>query len=138
MLDVMKPGVMLINTGRGAVINTEHIMEALDNGKIGYLGLDVYEKEKGIFFYDYSKNKVKDDVLKKLMGYSNVIITPHQAFATKEALSNIADTTFYNLDCWANNKTSDNELVSKEKENADYVPSPFKLKIKKIKHRIIQ
>ena len=111
ILDVMKPGVMLINTARGAVINTEHVIEALDNGKIGYLGLDVYEKEKGIFFYDYSKNKVKDDVLKKLMSYPNVIITPHQAFATNEALLNIADTTFYNLNKWANNITSENELV---------------------------
>ena len=132
-LDVMKPGVMLINTARGAVINTEHVIEALDNGKIGYLGLDVYEKEKGIFFYDYSKNKVKDDVLKKLMSYPNVIITPHQAFATNEALLNIADTTFYNLNKWANNKASENELVYKEKENADYVPSSFRLKTVRIK-----
>ncbi|MDZ4794056.1 MAG: 2-hydroxyacid dehydrogenase [Bacteroidota bacterium] len=112
ILDTMKPGVMLINTARGAVINTEHVIEALDSGKIGHLGLDVYEREKGVFFYDFSKDKVKDDVLKKLMGYPNVIITPHQAFATNEALSNIADTTFYNLDSWANNKTSENELVS--------------------------
>ena len=133
MLDTMKPGVMLINTARGAVINTEHIIESLDNAKIGYLGLDVYEREKGIFFYDHSKNKVKDDVLKKLMGYPNVIITPHQAFATHEALSNIADTTFYNLDSWANNKTSENELTCKGKENTDYIPSPFRLKTVRIK-----
>ncbi len=133
MLDTMKPGVMLINTARGAVINTEHVMEALDSGKIGYLGMDVYEREKGVFFYDFSKNKVKDDVLKKLMGYPNVIITPHQAFATHEALSNIADITFYNLDKWANNKTSENELVCKGKENTDYFPSPFRLKTVKIK-----
>lgn len=111
MLDVMKPAVMLINTARGAVINTEHVLEALENGKIGYLGLDVYEKEKGIFFYDHSKQKIKDDVLKKLMSYPNVIITPHQAFATNEALLNIADTTFYNLNKWANNKATENELV---------------------------
>jgi D-lactate dehydrogenase len=130
MLDVMKPGVMLINTARGAVINTQQVIEALDNGKIGYLGLDVYEEEKGIFFSDHSKNKVKDDVLKKLMSYPNVIITPHQAFATNEALSNIAGTTFYNLDCWAQNKKSTNELNYTEKENT-YVPSPFKLKIKR-------
>lgn len=110
LLDTMKPGVMLINTARGAVINTEHVIEALENGKIGYLGLDVYEKEKGIFFYDYSKNQITDEMLKKLMCYPNVIITPHQAFATNEALSNIADTTFYNIDCWALNKKSNNEL----------------------------
>ena len=138
MLDIMKPGVMLINTARGAVINTEHVIEALENGKIGYLGLDVYEKEKGIFFYDHSKQKIKDDVLKKLMSYPNVIITPHQAFATKEALSNIADTTFYNIDNWAQNKKSANELNDKQEENTGYVPMPWgKLKIKKIVHKII-
>lgn len=132
MLDVMKTGVMLINTARGAVINTEHVIHSLDNGKIGYLGLDVYEREKGVFFYDLSKNKVKDDVLKKLMSYPNVIITPHQAFATNEALSNIADTTFYNLDCWSNNNASENELTNKGEENTDYIPTPFRLKVVKL------
>ena len=133
MLDAMKPSVMLINTARGSVINTEHVMEAIDSGKVGYLGMDVYEREKGVFFYDYSKNKVKDDVLKKLMSYPNVIITPHQAFATNEALSNIADTTFYNLDKWAQNQNSENELIGKGKENTDYIPSPFRLKTVRIK-----
>lgn len=113
MLDEMKAGVMLINTARGGVINTDHVLEALDNGKIGYLGLDVYEREKGVFFYDHSKEKIKDEVLIKLMSYPNVMITPHQAFATKEALSNIADTTLYNIDCWAQGKRSDNELIDK-------------------------
>ena len=110
MLDEMKAGVMLINTARGGVINTDHVLEALESGKIGYLGLDVYEREKGVFFYDHSKEKIKDEVLIKLMRYPNVMITPHQAFATKEALSNIADTSFYNIDCWALDKRSDNEL----------------------------
>lgn len=117
ILETMKTGVMLINTSRGAVINTADILESLDNGKIGFLGLDVYEKEKGIFFYDHSGQKIKDDTLKKLMSYSNVIITPHQAFATHEALSNIADTTFYNIDCWAKNEKSDNELIPPHEEN---------------------
>ena len=136
MLYLMKPGVMLINTARGAVINTEHIIEALENGKIGYLGLDVYEKEKGIFFYDHSKQKMKDEMLKKLMSYPNVIITPHQAFATNEALSNIADTTFYNIDCWAKNKKSDNELNDKQEDNTGYIPMPgWKLKKKRIVHK---
>ena len=133
MLDLTKQGVMLINTARGAVINTEHVIEALENGKIGYLGLDVYEREKGIFFYNHSNQKIKDDVLKKLMSYPNVIITPHQAFATNEALSNIADTTFYNIDCWAKNENSKNELMCKEEDNKNYVPMPRgKLKIKKL------
>ena len=133
MLDIMKKGVMLINTARGAVINTEHVIEALDSGKIGYLGLDVYESEKGVFFYDHSKNKVKDELLKKLMSYPNVIITPHQAFATNEALSNIASTTFYNLDKWAQNLNSENELTCKGNENTDYIPAPFRLKTVRIK-----
>lgn len=138
MLDEMKHGVMLINTARGAVINTEHVIEALNNGKIGYLGLDVYEKEKGIFFYDYSKHKITDEMLKKLMAFPNVIITPHQAFATHEALTNIADTTFYNLDCWALQNKSDNELVcKKEEDNTGYVPMPWgKMKIKKLIHKV--
>jgi D-lactate dehydrogenase len=110
-LDIMKHGVMLINTARGAIINTEDVMEALDSGKIGLLGMDVYEKEKAVFFYDHSKDKVKDEVLTKLLGCPNVIITPHQAFATNEALSNIADTTFYNLDRWAQDLNSENELI---------------------------
>lgn len=133
LLDLMKPGVMLINTARGAVINTEHVIEALDSGKVGYLGIDVYEREKGVFFYDFSKNKIKDDVLKKLLGYPNVIITPHQAFATSEALSNIADTTFYNLDCWAKNKTLENEFNCKEEGDMAYVPSTFRLRTVRIK-----
>lgn len=83
----------------------------LESGKIRYLGTDVYEKEKGIFFYDYSKNRIHDEMLKKLMSFPNVIVTPHQAFATQEALSNIADTTFYNLDCWAQHKLTENELT---------------------------
>lgn len=111
ILDEMKQGVMLINTARGAVINTQDVIGATGSGRIGYLGLDVYEKEKGVFFYDHSKEKISDDMLEKLMSFPNVIITPHQAFATNEALTNIADTTFYNIDCWSQNKISDNELT---------------------------
>ncbi len=110
ILNEMKPGVMLINTARGAVINTQDVIEAIESGRIGYLGLDVYEKEKGVFFYDHSKEKLSDNMLKTLLSYPNVIITPHQAFATNEALTNIADTTFYNIDCWSQNKRSNNEL----------------------------
>ena len=110
-LSLMKKGVMLINTARGAIIHTEDVMEALHDGTIGYLGLDVYEKEKGVFFYDHSENKITDEWLIKLMTYPNVIITPHQAFATQEALTNIADTTFYNLDQWSQQLPSENELT---------------------------
>lgn len=136
MIDEMKPGVMLINTARGAVMNTEHVIDALENGKISYLGMDVYEKEKGIFFYDYSKHKIQDEMLKKLMSFPNVLITPHQAFATSEALSNIADTTFYNLDCWAQYQLTENELTGKG-TSGGYVPMPWgKLKVKKIVHKV--
>lgn len=110
MLHVMKDGVMLINTARGAVIHTEDVLDALEKGKIGSLGLDVYEKERGIFFYNHSLQGVNDPILQKLMSYPNVIITPHQAFATNEALSNIADTVFYNIDCWDKNIQPVNEL----------------------------
>ncbi len=136
LTDEMKQGVMLINTARGAVMNTQHIIEALESGKIGYLGTDVYEKEKGIFFYDYSNNHIKDEMLKKLMHFPNVIVTPHQAFATQEALSNIADTTFYNIDCWSQYKLTENELTAKGTADG-YVPMPWgKMKIKKIKYKI--
>lgn len=114
LIDEMKHGVMLINTARGALMNTQYVIEALESGKIGYLGTDVYEKEKGIFFYDYSDNRIQDEMLKKLMSFPNVIVTPHQAFATQEALTNIADTTFFNLDCWMQHKQSDNEVTGKD------------------------
>ena len=111
MIEVMKSGVMLINTARGAIIDTEKVIKALKAGKIGYLGLDVYEKEKGVFFYDYSVEKIQDTVLNELINHPDVIITAHQAFATKEALLNLAETTFYNLNQWAQNKKSENELT---------------------------
>lgn len=110
LFDIMKPGVMLINTARGAVISTDHAIDALNSGTIAYLGLDVYEKEKGVFFYDLSKEKINDEVLVNLMNRHNVIITPHQAFATKEALCNISEITFYNIDCWAKGHSSPNEI----------------------------
>jgi D-lactate dehydrogenase len=106
----MKPGVMLINTSRGGCVNTADVLHALESRHIGYFGSDVYEKEKGLFFYDYSNKTVDDDVLMKLLAMPNVLITPHQAFATKEAIGNIAETTLYNISCWAKNQHSENEL----------------------------
>ncbi|GAA4322167.1 2-hydroxyacid dehydrogenase [Mucilaginibacter gynuensis] len=100
----MKTGVMLLNTSRGALINTEDMLEALGNGKIGYLGLDVYEYEKGLFFSDHSKDIKKDHLLEELLAYPNVIITPHQAFLTHEAIQQIADQTIKNIDMWQQNK----------------------------------
>ncbi|NHA03341.1 2-hydroxyacid dehydrogenase [Mucilaginibacter sp. HC2] len=103
-LEQMKNGVMLINTARGELLNTMDILPALNNGKLGYLGLDVYEFEKGLFFGDHQKDPVKDSQLEKLMSYPNVLITPHQAYLTKEALQEIADQTIRSLDLWQQNK----------------------------------
>jgi len=103
-LDQMKFGVMLINTSRGALINTKHLLAALENGKIGYLGLDVYEFEKGQFFKDHEKDLTKDLLLAELLKRPNVLITPHQAYLTKESLQEIANQTIKSLDLWQMNK----------------------------------
>jgi D-lactate dehydrogenase len=110
LIGKMKKGVMLINTGRGPVLKTTDVLEALKSGHIGYLGLDVYEHEKGLFFYDHSDEILQDDIFARLLSFKNVLITGHHAFLTKNALKNIADTTFYNIDCWANGAPSPNEL----------------------------
>ena len=107
----MKEGVIIINTARGAIINTEHIIEGLKNGKIGALGIDVYENESGIFFNDLSQNIPDDDLLIKLNAMPNVLITGHHAFLTEEALTNIAETTIYNLDSWSKGNETENELT---------------------------
>lgn len=112
LINQMKPGVVIINTARGAILNTEHIINGLENKTIGALGIDVYENEKGIFFKDRSQNiPYYDDLLIKLNAMPNVLITGHQAFLTHEALTNIADTTIYNADCWSDNKETENELT---------------------------
>lgn len=103
-LEKMKPGVMLINTSRGAVIKTSDVLVALERGQIGYLGLDVYEYEKGLFFENHEHDTEKDPLLKNLLDRDNVIITPHQAYLTREALQEIADQTIKNLDLWQQNK----------------------------------
>lgn len=97
----MKTGVMLINTARGALLNTAAILQGLEDGKIAYLGIDVYENEKGLFFEDHQEDEIKDQLLEKLMSFPNVLVTPHQAFLTNEALAQIAEQTIKNLDIWA-------------------------------------
>jgi len=93
----MKDGVMLINTGRGQLIHTTALIEGLKSKKIGYAGLDVYEEENEYFYEDKSDRIIDDDVLARLLSFNNVIVTSHQAFFTKEALENIADTTLNNI-----------------------------------------
>jgi D-lactate dehydrogenase len=93
----MKTGAMLINTGRGALINTTETIDALKSGKLGYLGIDVYEQEENLFFKDLSATIVQDDMIERLMTFSNVLITPHEGFFTKEAMDEIAMTTIKNF-----------------------------------------
>lgn len=96
-LERMKPGAMLINTSRGGLIDTRAVIEALKSGHLGYLGLDVYEEEADLFFEDLSGQVLQDDVFARLLTFPNVLITGHQAFFTREALSAIALTTLDNI-----------------------------------------
>lgn len=100
-LSRMQHGAMLINTGRGALVNTPALIDALKSGQLGYLGLDVYEEEAQLFFEDRSDLPLQDDVLARLLTFPNVVITAHQAFLTKEALGAIAQTTLDNITGWA-------------------------------------
>jgi D-lactate dehydrogenase len=93
----MRRGVMIINTGRGALIDSNAAVAALKTGQIGYLGLDVYEEEETLFFHDRSQEIVQDDVFMRLLTFPNVVVTAHQGFFTREALANIAETTLANL-----------------------------------------
>ena len=96
-IGLMKDGVMLINTSRGALINTRDVIKALKTGRIGYLGLDVYEQEETLFFNDLSENIIQDDDIMRLLSFPNVLITSHQGFFTEEALVLIAQTTMQNI-----------------------------------------
>jgi D-lactate dehydrogenase len=100
-LQRMQRGAMLINTGRGALVDTPALIEALKSGQLGYLGLDVYEEEAQLFFEDRSDLPLQDDVLARLLTFPNVVVTAHQAFLTKEALGAIAQTTLNNIMGWA-------------------------------------
>ncbi|HUF21910.1 MAG TPA: 2-hydroxyacid dehydrogenase [Burkholderiales bacterium] len=93
----MKPGVMLINTSRGAVIDTKAVIKGLKSGRIGHLGLDVYEEETDLFFENLSDQMIHDDVFARLLTFPNVLVTGHQGFFTAEALTAIAETTIANI-----------------------------------------
>jgi D-lactate dehydrogenase len=100
-LKLVKPGVMIVNTSRGGLIDTEAAIEALKDGRIGYLGLDVYEEEDEVgFFEDQSLSVIQDDTFARLLTFPNVLITAHQGFFTEDALQNIAETTIANLDAF--------------------------------------
>ncbi len=102
-LQDMKKGVMLINTSRGAVIDTLAVIDSLKNNHIGYLGLDVYEQEENLFFRDLSDQIITDDIFERLLSFPNVLITGHQAFFTEQALNSIAETTLNNIQRFENN-----------------------------------
>ena len=108
---MMKDGVMLINTSRGALVDTPSVIEGMKTGQIGYLGLDVYEQEEKLFFNDLSENIIQDDDIMRLLSFPNVLITSHQGFFTQEALAEIAKTTLGNLDQFEAGKILKNIVV---------------------------
>ena len=107
----MRPGVMLVNTGRGQLIDTAAVVDGLKSGQIGSLAMDVYEEEATLFFEDRSAEIIDDDVFARLLTFPNVLITAHQAFLTHEALESIADTTIDNVRTVLRGETSPNEVT---------------------------
>ena len=112
-LELVKPGVILINTSRGGLIDTKAVIRALKSGRIGYLAVDVYEEEEGVFFEDLSDTIPQDDVLVRLISFPNVILTAHQAFFTRESMEAIAETTLSNITDFELGRASPNEVKAK-------------------------
>ena len=106
----MKDGVMIINTGRGALIQANDLIEGLKTKKVGSAALDVYEEESDYFYEDKSDKIIDDDVLARLLSFNNVIVTSHQGFFTREAMHNIAETTLQNIQDFIDGKTLVNEV----------------------------
>jgi D-lactate dehydrogenase len=105
-----KPGALLINTSRGALIDTEAVIEALKSGRLGGLAIDVYEQEASLFFRDLSNEIIADDVIQRLISFPNVIVTGHQAYLTREALTTICETTLKSITSFENNEALANEV----------------------------
>jgi D-lactate dehydrogenase len=110
-LSHMKKGAMLINTGRGALIDTGAVIAALQSGQLGYLGIDVYEQEEHLFFYNRSEEIIQDEQIMLLTSFPNVLVTAHQGFFTDEALSEIAHTTLDSIRAFANNQPLLHEIT---------------------------
>jgi D-lactate dehydrogenase len=108
----MKNGVMLVNTSRGGLVETKALINALKSGHVKHAALDVYEEEEGLFFHDHSESIIQDDQISRLLSFSNVLITSHQAFLTKEALENIAKTTFENIGDYKHKRKLKNQVSS--------------------------
>jgi D-lactate dehydrogenase len=111
VLAALKPGVILINVSRGALVDTKALIEALKSGQVAGVGLDVYEEEEGKFFEDLSGEVMTDDVLARLMTFPNVIVTAHQAFLTREALDEIARVTTENILAFGNGELPDESRI---------------------------
>jgi D-lactate dehydrogenase len=111
-VDQMKPGAMLINTSRGALVDTVAVIGGLKSGHLGALGLDVYEEEEELFFEDLSDRVISDDVFARLLTFPNVLITGHQAFFTEEALEHIARTTVDNVTAYEDGEPLENEIAA--------------------------
>ena len=109
-IDLMKDGVMIINTSRGALINTSDVIDNLINHKIAYLGIDVYEQEENLFFKDLSESIIQDEFILRLNSFPNVLITSHQAYFTKEAMNEITETTLENIHAFVEGKLLINEV----------------------------
>lgn len=114
-IKLMKDKVFILNTSRGALIDTEALIDGIKSGKVGGAGLDVYEEESEFFYEDLSESILKDDVLSRLIMMPNVLITSHQAFLTREALRKIAEITLGNLRCYFDGKPLENEIAAKKK-----------------------
>lgn len=112
----MKPGVVIVNTARGAVVDTQAVIEGLKSGRIGGLGMDVYEHEGPLFFEDRSDEVLTDDRFARLLGFHNVVITGHQAFLTREALDQIARQTLQNLTCIETDTACEREITPAEEQ----------------------
>ncbi|MFH8371737.1 2-hydroxyacid dehydrogenase [Streptomyces sp. NPDC018031] len=111
VLASMKPEAIVVNTGRGGLIDTSALVAALKSGKLGGVGLDVYEEEAGVFFFDHSLEVMTDDVLARLMTFRNVLITSHQAYYTRDAVGQIVTGTVRNVEDYGAGRTSENTLV---------------------------
>lgn len=114
----MKPGVMLVNTSRGALVDTRAVITGLKSGQIGSLALDVYEEEADLFFEDLSQTVIHDDVFARLLTFPNVLITGHQGFFTREAMASIAETTLANATAFATGKGDIHKVVVDEVHSA--------------------
>jgi D-lactate dehydrogenase len=109
-LQHLKTGAMLINTSRGALLDTAAVIQGIKTGKVGYLGIDVYEQEEALFFEDLSNTVIQDDTFQLLQSFPNVLITAHQAFFTRDALKNIAETTLANITAFAAGRPCANQV----------------------------